>query len=563
MRYWFDLLIKSQGSRLYWGVLWVVITTISGVSLLMLSGWFITATSLAGIAISAGIVLMFDMYMPGSGIRFFALSRTVGRYTERVYNHDTVLRLIAKFRVSTFEQLTCVPMSELRASSDSEWLGKLTADLDALDSILLRYTIAPLAAVITILLISGFLSFIWLELALCLGIFFLVLYIFNISLTITQTKTLASASSQMLSTLRADIIEHLKGAFELQSYQLMQDHEQPILMRLEKLGDVQQRFNGRVANIQLVLDLSLAVALSLLIFVVLYAVHSNHINGPIAVLWVMMFIGMSEILQSVPSQISSWGKTDFAANRLKEMIKPQHSLANQVEIKKLDELSVHLEHEAKIPITGTKPLIFKLQQSQLLLVLGRSGSGKSSLANLLTGLETDTHHGSNIIINDAHKLQLISSESWCSHLGYLEQSNSLLAGTLAYNLMVGLPDLPESQLWSVLKLVELEQWARALPKGLNTWLGEAGGSVSGGQARRICLARLLLRAPDFVVLDEPFNGVDAQMAARIWQNISPWIASKMVILLMHEQAAYISDAVSKRAVTLDVNGSDLSNCNSQ
>jgi ATP-binding cassette subfamily C protein CydC len=148
-------------------------------------------------------------------------------------------------------------------------------------------------------------------------------------------------------------------------------------------------------------------------------------------------------------------------------------------------------------------------------------------------------------------------------LGYLEQSNSLLAGTLAYNLMVGLPDLPESQLWSVLKLVELEQWARALPKGLNTWLGEAGGSVSGGQARRICLARLLLRAPDFVVLDEPFNGVDAQMAARIWQNISPWIASKMVILLMHEQAAYISDAVSKRAVTLDVNGSDLSNCNSQ
>jgi ATP-binding cassette subfamily C protein CydC len=556
MQYWFNLLIKSQGSRLYWGILWVVITAISGISLLMLSGWFITATSLAGIAISAGIVLMFDMYMPGSGIRFFALSRTVGRYTERVYNHDSVLRLLAKFRVSTFEQLTRMPSNELRASSDSEWLGKLTADLDALDSILLRYTITPIAAAITILLVSGFLSFIWLELALALGGFFIALYIFNVSLSITQTKELASASSQSLSGLRADIIEHLKGAFELQSYQLMQEHEKPILRRLEKLGDIQHRFNARVANIQLVLDLSLAVALSTLVIIVLYASNSNQIEGPIAVLWVMMFIGISELLQSVPSQISSWGKTQFAANRLRDMVKPALTQTHLKTISQIDTINMRFEHEAKIPITQIKPLVFELKQSQMTLVLGRSGSGKSSLANLLTGLETSTHQGSSITINETVNLQQLNRESWYAHLGYLEQSNSLLAGTLAYNLMVGLPDLPESQLWTVLQLVELKQWAQDLPKGLNTWLGEAGSKVSGGQARRICLARLLLRAPSLVVLDEPFNGIDAQMAARIWQNISPWLASKMVILLMHEQAAFISEIASKRIMTLDMSDLD-------
>ena len=90
MKYWFNLIAQSQGKRLYIGIFWAFITALSGIALLMLSGWFITATALTGLAISAGLVVIFDMYMPGSGIRFFTLSRTVGRYVERLYNHDSI-----------------------------------------------------------------------------------------------------------------------------------------------------------------------------------------------------------------------------------------------------------------------------------------------------------------------------------------------------------------------------------------------------------------------------------------------------------------------------------------
>jgi ATP-binding cassette subfamily C protein CydC len=558
MKYWFSLLIKSQGRRLYWGILWVVLTALSGVSLLMLSGWFITATAIAGVAISAGIALMFDMYMPGSGIRFFALSRTVGRYTERIYNHDTVLRLIATYRVSMFKELSSLPMSRLRKASDSEWLGKLTADLDALDSILLKYTIAPIAGAIVIILLTFFLSFIWLELALYLGLWFLALYSLSMVFTIRYSKHLARASSQLLSDLRAELISHLQGAFELKAQGLMQMHESIILQKLAALNQIQSKLNARTANLQLMLDVCLGLSLIALVFVALHAVNSAQIEGPIAVLLVMMFIGTAEILQSIPLQFSTWGKTDFAAQRLSELMNEKQK-PRATTISAIDSISVNLSNQLKISASHSKLLTFDLKQKNMLVIAGRSGSGKSTLANLLSAMEPVDNSASSILINGELPINNIELGSWQAHLAYLEQSNAILAGTLGYNLSLGLDNLSEDRIWSVLKVLELDEWARELSSGLNTWLGETGGRVSGGQARRICLARILLREPDLVILDEPFNGLDKQMAARIWTNASPWLAQRKVILLSHEKPEFLTKAQHVTLISLDLDDIQISN----
>lgn len=549
MKYWFDLIIKSQGSRLYIGVFWAFVTALSGDGLLMLSGWFITATAMTGIAISAGLVLMFDMYMPGSGIRFFALSRTVGRYVERIYNHDSILRLISIFRLRLFKGLSSLSVGQLRATTDSEWLSRLTADLDALDSILLRYIIPPIAAVLLVLTLTLFLSFIWFELAIYLGAFMLLCLTLSIRFTATQTKHYAMLTAGLLNDSRADIIEHLQGSFELQSFGLMQHHEEKVQSRLDEFYKVQTAFNSKVANIQLLLDLVLALAMVTLICIGLLALSSNLIDGPIAVMLVMMFVGVSEVLQSIPSQLSTWGKTAFSANRLS-------SLANVVEPKngttltKIDSIDVDVIDNMKVAISQKKALSFKLSKNQLLNIRGRSGSGKSTLANLLIGAEKSDDHNK-VIINKNVMLSRISADHWYSHIAYLEQANSILAGTLGYNLALGLETISEQKVWSVLQMVELHAWANALPQGLNTWLGETGGKVSGGQARRICLARLLLRDPELVILDEPFNGLDQEMAARIWQNMLPWISARMTVLLTHEQPVYLSSLDNVLDVCLD------------
>lgn len=538
MKYWFDLIIKSQGSRLYIGIFWALISALSGVGLLMLSGWFITATAITGVAISAGIVLLFDMYMPGSGIRFFALSRTVGRYVERIYNHDSILRLISVFRLNLFKGLSSLPIEQLRATKDSEWLSRLTADLDALDSILLRYIVPSVVAVLLVVILTFFLAFIWFELAIYLGGFMFLCLVFFARMSIVRTQQYASLTSRLLNESRADTIEHLQGAFELQASGLMHHHEEKVVNRLDAFYQAQTALNSSVANIQLLLDLVLGLALLSLISLGLLALGSNLIEGPVAVMLVMMFVGASEVLQSVPSQFSAWGKTKFSAKRLKR-------LANSVEqeqgsiLEHLYLIDVEVEGNAKVAISQKRTISFRLGKNQLLNIRGRSGTGKSTLANLLIGAEKVDEHNK-VIINKNVMLSRISADHWYSHIAYLEQANSLLADTLGYNLALGLDDISEKDIWSTLKDVELDGWAKDLPHGLNSWLGETGGKVSGGQARRICLARLLLWNPELIILDEPFNGLDQEMAARIWKNIQPWINARMSILISHERPIYLS-----------------------
>lgn len=551
MRYWFSLLLKSQGKRLYVGIFWAFISALSAVALLALSGWFITATALTGVAIAAGLVLRFDMYMPGSGIRFFALSRTIGRYIERIYNHDTILRLISTFRLRLFKGLSALSLKELRATADSEWLSKLTADLDALDSILIRYTVVPIVATLLILALTLFLSFIWLELALYLGGFLLLCIAVIIGLTISQTKALAGSSSRLLSELRADIIEHLQGAFVLQAQQLMQHNEAPILQRLHTFHDIESALNAKIANIQLILDFTLGLVLIVLVVAGLYAVELSHINGPTAVMLAMLFTGVSEILQSIPSQFSTWGKTDFSAHRLKVLAQQENTETTAQKID-ITGVSLRISQHAQIPSSQQTELLLTLRPKQMQLVYGRSGTGKSTLASLLMGIEQSVEPQTSIKVNEKTDLNTIGPASWHSNVGYLDQSNSILAGTLAYNLALGLNTLCEDTVWQALKMVELDEWAKNLPQGLDTWLGETGGKVSGGQARRICLCRILLRNPQFVLLDEPFNGLDIGMASRIWQNIWPWLAPKIVVLLTHEKPPFLHDDLLVNALCLDV-----------
>jgi ATP-binding cassette subfamily C protein CydC len=553
VRYWFSLLYKTQRKRIFNGVLLAFITAFSGVSLLMLSGWFITATALAGLSISAGLIIIFDMYMPGSGIRFFALSRTVGRYVERLYNHDTILRLVSVFRLHLFKRLSALPMQQLRATTDSEWLSRLTADLDALDSLLLRFIIPPIISIMLIISAAIFVSFIWPKLTLYLAGFLLFCAISAITLTIKCTKKLGFKIASLLNAMRADVIEHLSGRLELTSHNLLQHHERHILKRLDELDDTQSSMFSRIANIQLLLDFLMVAGLSVLTIVVLYSVQMQVIDGTVAVMLVLMFLGLSEVLQSLPSQFGAWGKTYFSAQR----IRPENEIVTAIKEPNnypAKSLTITLNKHPNIAISQVKPLDVVLNKNELLLISGRSGAGKSTLANILTGMTdcTDIKQSIRSVVADGNPQPVDVGVANCyPSIGYVTQSNSVLTGTLAYNLSLGLGDICEDKLWAVLQMVELDDWAHKLKNGIDTWLGDTGDQISGGQARRVTLARLLLRDPQLVVLDEPFNGIDALMAARIWHNISNWINQRSVVLLSHERPAYLSNEIAIKHLSLD------------
>src|SRR5690554_7272947 len=150
---WLRLLARRPG-RLYLGVVLLALTSFSAIGLLALSGWFITASALTGMAIAMGVAASLDVYVPGGGIRFFALSRTVARYMERLYNHDTVLRLLADLRRRLFAAMAKLDEHTLAQRRSSDWLNRLTADIDALDSLYLRLLAPPAVALLVIVLLD-------------------------------------------------------------------------------------------------------------------------------------------------------------------------------------------------------------------------------------------------------------------------------------------------------------------------------------------------------------------------------------------------------------------------
>src|SRR5690606_36905096 len=99
-----------------------------------LSGWFITATGVTAMLWAAGQRVAFDVYIPGGGIRFFALTRTAARYLERTYNHNTVLGLLADLRSTHFSALARLDGATLSRLRAAQWLNRLTADIDTLDT---------------------------------------------------------------------------------------------------------------------------------------------------------------------------------------------------------------------------------------------------------------------------------------------------------------------------------------------------------------------------------------------------------------------------------------------
>ena len=164
-----------------------------------------------------------------------------------------------------------------------------------------------------------------------------------------------------------------------------------------------------------------------------------------------------------------------------------------------------------------------------LIIKGPSGCGKSTLLQALAG-ELPLQSGE-IQLNGKNWFEY----DWQDQLGYLGQQLDIFDQSLAANLRLGKPEASDEELIAALDKVGLLGWLQAQPQGLDTALGEYGAAISGGQARRIALARLLLKPRRVLLLDEPFAGLDAPTRAQLWQNVREHQQQNLLIVVSHHQ----------------------------
>lgn len=547
LRPWLALLAQRRG-RLVRGTLLTGLTLASAIGLLALSGWFITATGLTGLLLAAGVAARLDVYVPGGGIRFLAVSRTLSRYLERLYNHDTVLRLLADLRTRLFAVLAGLDGHALAKRRASDWLNRLTADIDTLDSLFLRLLAPALVALLAIVALCGFLALWAPRVGLASGALLLLGWLW---LTAGQARLGMAASRRQvadLEQLRGRLIEQLQGLAELEAYASLADHRRRLASIEARLYRDQRRLGQGVALGNALASLVVGSAMLLALWLAAEGWAAGQFSGPVAVMMPLAVLALTEGLAALPAAFTWLGATRGAAERLNALeAQRQSGGAPQVAAAPpAGALSVTLDRLTLTypgaPVPALDAVSLRLAPAERLALSGASGAGKSSVAGLVTGQ----------LAPDAGTLRLggVAPAAWpratlTSRVALMTQQTDLFDDSVAANLLLGDAAASDARLWQVLEMVDLADWVEALPETLNTRVGEGGRQLSGGQARRLAMARLLLRDPDLVVFDEPFAGLDAATAARLATRLDAWLAGRTVIYLVHQ----LGDAVDPPGIT--------------
>ena len=507
------------------------VTLLSATGLLATSGWFISAAALAGLATVAAYG--FDYFRPAAIIRFFAIVRTAGRYAERLASHNAALALLKDLRTRLFARVAGQRRLTPAARSAIA-MHRLVADIDLLDFFPLRFVAPWFWASTLSLLVLGWLALLDSSLAVAALPGLLLAWMVVPLLGGRLAARLARRDAELAEQRREFLLDRLQLLTSLLLWQRWNDQQAAFLQQDDQW--LQQRLRQQKLVSLTALGQQCGLALALL--AVLWQGHALLQAGELGVPWLLAALlsvmGLVEALLPLAASFISLGFSQAARDRLNQLTAAETDPASTATALPAQPLSLALSGlSARVPgaLNGPEDVSVKLQQGDVLLIEGPSGGGKSTLLQVLAG-EPLAFTGERLLNGQGF-------ERWDLRelIGYLPQQLDIFDMTLAQNLRLADLEATDEALWQVLEDVALADWVRSRKHGLKTTLGEFGAKVSGGQARRIALARLLLTKRPLLLLDEPFAGLDVETRERVLASLLRRREQGIIVIVSHQQVA--------------------------
>lgn len=526
-------LFSSLRGRLFVAILLSLVAMLAGVGLLGLSGWFITATGLS----TAGA--LFNIMAPSAGVRGFSFLRIIARYGERLSGHGATLSLLARTRVFVFRRLLQqVPFNTAVARGDL--VSRLVADLDALDNIVLL-ALGPITTAALIgLLMTGGLALLLPAAALPFGLAYLAAALLVPLALVRLSRPIAREAVEATSQLRARLLEGMDGHADLVVFDGLGRLTAMTDQAIAQLAAARRRLGRLAAFASFSVQALAALALVATLAMGLVALSAQAIDGPVLVGILLAVLGSFEATALLVRSSSRLSASLAAADRVMALVgpggvseAPVSASPPDVVIASAPGLSVR---GLAFAYPGGRPVLsgvsFDLPYGQRMAITGPSGSGKSTLAALLVRLMAPT--GGEICLAGQSAPEMDSARLR-RHFAVMTQDAPVFADSVRANLLMGNPAADDEALWRVLRDVDLEPAIRALPRGLDAVVGEAGRSLSVGQSRRLALARTLLSPAPILILDEPTSGLDRRAALAFLAALPRLTAGRSLLVITHER----------------------------
>ena len=518
-----------------WGLIMALVASLAGIGLLATAGWYLGATAMAA-ASAAGGTIVFNTVYPGFLIRVAALTRTFGRYGERLVTHDATFRFLARLRLGVFDGISRLSFRRLRDFRSGELLARLTADIDALDGLYLRVVLPLVSAFAATLIVIFALHLLDTALAACVG----VLLIGMLILLPWQAARIGVALGRRIAftseAIRLRMIDLVRGQAELIMAGRLGDQIDAITRAADRLHTLQDRLSRQDLLGRMLVSIISGAALVVALILGARAYETGEIDMPMLIGMLLAVVALGELFAPLRRGLLEIGKAVYSSQRILPLLAAPSDDKSKQSAANADTGPIHLElSRVDFAYSSQSERIFEdfslsLRSGQSIAIIGGSGAGKSTLLGLLSGLLDPLTGRIRCEYEDGRMAHL------APRIGLLTQRTELFRESLGFNLRIAAPDASEATLLEALDDAQLSDMLARMPSGLEAPLGDDGLGLSGGESRRLALARLLLFRPDLWLLDEPTEGLDGATAKSVLATLKEATRGKALVVVSHKRA---------------------------
>ncbi|OLS25361.1 MAG: putative ABC transporter ATP-binding protein [Candidatus Heimdallarchaeota archaeon LC_3] len=463
----------------------------------------------------------------------------IGQYYSNITNRKIQALIAYDLRKEMFEKVNSHDLSFFDTNKTGKIMSRISGDSFEVAGVILIITdlIAIVLRAIIILLTLFLLNWILASLTL---IVFPILFglVFTLRRIVRRNALLQRRAN---ATLNSFVEESINGMVITKTF----SQEPAVLQNFKEFENQKVRVNLRQNIIMMTFSPILDFLTAISLFIVLLGGGVSVMDGVLTFGFLYLFITYLRRLFGPLIEISTFYATlqngFAAAERIFSMMDvPNHMKSGNIPCPELNG-SIRFEN-VTFKYNNREEYLFKnfnlnIAAGQKLAVVGETGSGKTSFAGLLSRMYE--FESGKILLDNVHNLQELEPDSLRSHLGYVIQEPFLFSGTILDNLLLGSPSASEDQVIDALNIVGAH-FVHRLPEGIHTLIMERGRSLSQGQKQLLALARILIKNPKILILDEATASVDAYTEKMIQDALAVVMKNRTTIVIAHRLSTVIN-----------------------